>query len=265
MSKRTEEALQMLALTAHRYGLALTDAQNDIWLDDLRGLCEDYDCGLDTIKNAFRTHIRDPKHGSFMPKLADIVRHMPQGLSAYLDAASAWAIAIKATNEANSVCWTPLIARAFFDVEDLLKANDKFGARAAFVASYERAVLNDKALPRGLRECKWVMLLGKDVAMREVVRDQAIALGLFGGKQKTELLALQQNERVLLLDKPADHEEPVAPEVKEKVFAQIERMVGKITIKKAQEKIIEMQANMQIGITPTAAPMPPAQHLRLAA
>lgn len=242
MSKRTTEAMQMLALTAHRYGVVLTDAQTDVWLDDLRDLALDYSCGLDTIKAAFRAHIRDPKHGSFMPKLADIVRHMPQGISAYPDASAAWAIAIKAQDEANSVCWTPLIAEAFFEVKPLLDMRDTFGARTAFVAFYDRAVQTDKAKPAEQRRSAWTMTLGHDVQLREVVREQAVAQGL-----------LPAPEQPLALE----HDATVNPKVKAQVFAQIERLGHKITMVKTEQALVQ--------ITPSKAPMPPVECLRLAA
>jgi hypothetical protein len=240
---RTGEAAEMLHLTAMRYKQpALTEQEESLWLADLRELCIEHGCGLDTIKAAFRAHIRDPKHGSFMPKLADIVRHLPQGQSVYPEAAAAWAIAVKAQDEANSVCWTPLIAEAFFAAKPLLDARDTFGARSAFMAFYERAVQADKAKPVDQRRSAWTLTLGHDVQLREVVREQAVAQGLLPAPEAAPRLA---------------HDETVNPEVKARVFAQIEQLSHKIAMVKP--------ATVVPDIAQSKAPMPPVERLRLAA
>lgn len=244
-SPRTLEAIEMLHKVAKDHGApTLSPREIDDWLADLRELCMDYGVNLDVLKSAFKAHRRDPKHGIYpkMPLLADIVRHLPQGQSAYPESSAAWAIAIKAHDEASSVYWTPLIAEAFFEAKPLLDARDSFGARTAFVAFYDRAVQADKAKPVDQRRSAWIMTLGHDVQLREVAREQAVAKGLLPAPEKA--LAL-------------DYDDTVNPAVKAQVVAQIERLSHKIAIVKPAAALDE--------ITTSKQPMPPVERLRLAA
>ncbi len=243
-SPRTLEAIEMLHKAAKDHGAPpLSPREIDDWLVDLREICMDYGVNLDVLKAAFKAHRRDPKHGIYpkMPLLADIVRHLPQTASAYPEASAAWAIAIKAQDEANSVCWTPLIAEAFFEAKPLLDMRDTFGARTAFVAFYDRAVQADKAKPVEQRRSAWTMTLGHDVQLREVVREQAVAQGLLPAPESMPMLA---------------YDDTVNPKVKEQVFAQIERLGHKIAIVKPEQPL---------GDIPTSkTPMPPVERIRLA-
>jgi hypothetical protein len=242
-SKRTLEAIEMLHKAAKDHAAPpLSSREIDDWLNDLRELCMDFGVNLDAIKSAFKAHRYDPKHGSFMPKLADIVRHLPQGQNVYHEAAAAWAIAVKAQDEANSVCWTPLIAEAFFAAKPLLDARDAFGARSAFTALYDRAVQADKTKPADQRRSAWTLTLGHDVQLREVVREQAVAQGLLPAPEAAPRLA---------------HDETVNPEVKARVFAQIEQLSHKIAMVKPATAVPD--------IAQSKAPMPPVERLRLAA
>lgn len=124
------------------------------------------------FEGAIQAHLLDPKHGMFVPKPADIVRGLQgkQQADGRPNADEAWGIALQASGEEATIVWTPEIRSAWAAAEPIIsEANDKIGARKAFIAAYDRLV--DRARGQG-EPVKWEVSLGHDLQARE----QALAL-----------------------------------------------------------------------------------------
>jgi hypothetical protein len=97
----------------------------------------------------------------------------------------AWAIALQATDEADTVVWNEEIQQALSIARPILDAGDKIGARMAFRDAYERTV-------RTRREAgivpKWSASLGWDQERRIAALESAQAIGLLPAPQVAALL-----------------------------------------------------------------------------
>ena len=82
------EFVQLLTGTSEIYSKSITDFGIDMWFEDLK------DYPIERVKMAFKAHRKDPKNGQFMPKPADIVRHI-DGLPTEI-ATQAWLKVIEA-------------------------------------------------------------------------------------------------------------------------------------------------------------------------
>jgi len=97
----------------------------------------------------------------------------------------AWAIALQATDEADTVVWNQEIQRALSAARPILEVGDKVGARMAFRESYDRAVrLNRES---GVAP-QWSASLGWDQQRRTAALESAQSLGLLSGPQVAGLL-----------------------------------------------------------------------------
>lgn len=85
----------------------------------------------------------------------------------------AWAIAIAAQDEAETVVWTDEIAQAFGVAQPILDARDKVGARMAFRDAYERIIREGRAAGQ---QPRWTASLGHDPERRASALSAAIAL-----------------------------------------------------------------------------------------
>ena len=125
---------------------------------------------IEDFEAAIQAHLLDPKHGMFVPKPADIVRGLRYEADGRPVADEAWGIALQANSEDATIVWTPEIRSAWAAAEPIInEANDKIGARKAFMAAYDRLV--DRARGHG-EPVKWEVSLGHDPQLRE----QALAL-----------------------------------------------------------------------------------------
>ncbi|MFJ5320329.1 hypothetical protein [Pectobacterium parvum] len=99
-----------------------------------------FDIGL--IRQALSQWITDPDQGRYAPKPADIIRNIQRltGRPSWVSANEAWAIALPAQDEANTLIWTAEIAQAWRVAEPIFSDGDRVGARMAFIAAYDRLV-----------------------------------------------------------------------------------------------------------------------------
>lgn len=119
------------------------------------------------FERAMQAHLLDPKHGMFVPKPADIVRGLQgqQQNDGRPEADEAWGIALQASGEDATIVWTPEIRSAWAAAEPIiLEANDKIGARKAFIAAYDRLVERSRNQSEPV---KWEVSLGTDPHARE--------------------------------------------------------------------------------------------------
>lgn len=119
------------------------------------------------VRKAMQDHITGDR-GTFMPLPADILKSC-RGVSGHPSPDEAWAIAVSAQDEYESVLWTRQIAEASGIADPILATGDKVGARMAFLSAYER--ITKEGPP------SWFISLGIDQIRREIVIDKALRLG----------------------------------------------------------------------------------------
>lgn len=133
---------------------------------------------LALIEKAIQAHLIDPEAGKFktMVQPAHIVAQI-EGAAAQdgrPEADEAWAIAMRADDEAVTVVWTDEISQALSAARPVLANGDEVGARMAFKAAYGRLVTKAR---KEMRPVRWVASLGHDVAQREDALKQAVTQG----------------------------------------------------------------------------------------
>lgn len=162
-----------------------------IWFRALQG----YD--LRTVQAAFDAHVRDPQRGRFVPTPADLIAQI-EGLAAddgRPAADEAWAIAMRSTDEADTVVWTAEIAEAFGIARPVLLAGDEVGARMAFRDAYNRLVGEAR---RQRQAVSWSASLGFDPTRREKALSAAVAAGLLTAENAPDVPMLPAPEKALI-------------------------------------------------------------------
>lgn len=128
------------------------------------------------VRDAFSAHCADPVRGKFPPVPADLIAQIEA--SAQHDGRpgeeEAWAIAIRANNEAATVVWTAEAAEAFGICRPVLATGDEVGARMAFREAYRRLIAEARARREPVR---WSPTLGHDTAMRDEALTMAVEAG----------------------------------------------------------------------------------------
>lgn len=132
---------------------------------------------LADVRAALDAHVADPARGRFVPVPADLIAQI-QGAAAddgRPGAEEAWAIAMRAQDEADTVVWTEEISQARGIAQPILDAGDEVGARMAFKEAYGRIV--ERARQAG-KPVAWSASLGFDRQLREIALDAAVQAGL---------------------------------------------------------------------------------------
>lgn len=136
----------------------------DLW----QTILEPY--SIEQVRMALSAHMRESK---FPPMPADVVARMPKASDMRPEVDEAWAIAIRAADERETVVWTTEIAEAWHVAAPVFHG-DEIGARMAFKAAYARIVERN----RGLNASPvWVVSQGHDSARRKEVLARAVREG----------------------------------------------------------------------------------------
>ena len=136
----------------------------DLW----QTILEPY--SIDQVRLALSAHMRESK---FPPMPADVVSRMPKASDGRPEADEAWAIAIRAADEQETVVWTTEIAEAWAVAQPVFHG-DEIGARMALKAAYARITEQN----RGLNVApQWLVSQGHDSARRQEVVAQAVREG----------------------------------------------------------------------------------------
>lgn len=152
---------------------------------------------LSTVQAALDAHIGDPERGRFVPTPADLIAQI-DGSSrndGRPGAEEAWAIALRSTNEAETVVWTAEIAQALAIARPVLDAGDEVGGRMAFREAYGRLV--DGARRHGM-PAAWFASLGFDQRLRDQALTAAVARGLLPASDLPMLPAPEGPQLALL-------------------------------------------------------------------
>jgi hypothetical protein len=224
---------------------------------------------LDQVRSALDGHVRDPQRGRFMPLPADVIAQI-EGTAAAdgrPGAEEAWAIALRSSDENETVIWTREIAEALGIARPILKVGDEVGARMAFREAYNRLV--DEAR-RSHMPLSWEASLGYDPQRR----DEALRAGVEAGRlpqtalpapagPAVPLLTLAESPRVpehiraelrRLSDQlRAKHEEPSA-DAKAKAETEARRAASARQVEQyAQERGIDLKTHHAVVEAPPAA------------
>jgi hypothetical protein len=144
---------------------------------------------LSLVEKAIQAHLVDPEAGKFrtMVQPAHIVAQIEGAMTrdGRPEADEAWAIALRAQDEASTVVWTEEIAEALSAARPVLDAGDEVGARVAFRAAYNRLVSDAREQRRPAR---WAASLGHDPAQREQALQDAVQRNLLPAPQVAALL-----------------------------------------------------------------------------
>lgn len=176
---------------------------------------------LDAVRAGFDAHVKDRQRGRFVPTPADVLAQI-DGLAAddgRPGAEEAWATALRARDEAETVVWTAEMAGAWNVARSALDVGDEVGARMAFRESYGR--LTDAA--RAQRQpAAWSVSLGFDPQRREQAIDAAVAAGRLPLDHPHALPAPAAHARLTLVPPPGS-----AAAARERLQAMAEQLRAK--------------------------------------
>ena len=117
------------------------------------------------VRAGFDAHVRDTQRGQFQPMPSHILAQI-EGLSANdgrPGPEEAWAKALRAADEQNTVVWTEEMAEAWGIAQPVIANGDEVGARMAFREAYTRLI---DAARRARRAPVWMASLGFDMRQR---------------------------------------------------------------------------------------------------
>jgi hypothetical protein len=128
---------------------------------------------------------------------AAILRYLPKRRDERPEADEAWAIAVRAADERETVVWTTEIAEAWATAQPVFQLDDVVGARMAFKATYGRLIDQARAIGQFPQ---WVISQGFDAARRLEVTHDAVRNGRLQLNQLrvSELLLAGPDDRMSL-------------------------------------------------------------------
>ena len=155
--------IQMLCATAEAIGTQITPAAAALMANDLSGhTMEQIGLALAEVRRTARGRL----------VVGDVLRALAStdGRPARDEA---WAIALAASDEDDTVVMTNEIQLALSAARPVLDAGDKVGARMAFMSAYDRFV--DEAR-RDAEPVNWLVSLGYDASRRDAALQRAVQL-----------------------------------------------------------------------------------------
>lgn len=132
------------------------------------------------VRAALDAHVRDPKRGRFAPTPADVIEQLIGMASddGRPEPDEAWATAVQAASEWQTVVWSAETAQAWAIARPVLDAGDEVGARMAFRDAYRRLVDEARASRTPPR---WDVSLGWDMERRRIAIEAAVQAGRLSG------------------------------------------------------------------------------------
>lgn len=249
----------LLLTTMSVYGKQVTGDLVRLYFNALQAL------DLAAVKDALNRHVQDPEGGQFPPKPADLIKQV-QGVKAddgRPGRDEAWAIAMRATDEQDTVLVTDEILGGLFVAKPLLDVRDKVAARMAFIESYERLV--DIARRQG-RPGNWTVSLGDDKQRRTAAVEEGVRMGRLSRQQaEPHLLRIAQETQPIsreglaiagLLAGPSTGKPLEVPEIRRRL-AELKSGIGSSGWNEAERKhqqAVEVKADRDQRL---------AEHLKL--
>ena len=164
------------------YGKAPTGEEVADWYELLEGF------QLEAVAAAFKAHLTDPDRGQYLPKPADVIRHLPA--AAVHDGRpgpdEAWGLLLRfVTDEAETGVYTEEMRHGWQACDPILKQGDEIGARRCFLDAYSRAVQDARQQRQSVR---WNVTLGHDPQLRIQRLNEAISAGRLSADHASALL-----------------------------------------------------------------------------
>jgi hypothetical protein len=183
------ELVDAITLTAEVCGQVLSRAAAEMLIDDLAGFAEE---DLMAALARCRLELQGPL------RVAEIILRLEDGRPTPEEA---WTMAPR--DEQASVVWTEEVAHAWGVVLPLLEEGELSAAQPAFRDAYVKLVLDARLRREPVR---WMPSLGRDVAGRERVLREAVALGRLPAAHADQLLgaAELEDENVIVIEHAAD-------------------------------------------------------------
>jgi hypothetical protein len=152
---------------------------------------------LAVVATAFRRHLTDPHQGQYLPKPADIIRHLPVPRpedDGRPSADEAWGLLLRLVrDEAETGVLSEEIREGWQACGPVLSAGDEVGARRCFIDAYNRRV----QLARERHEpVRWTVTLGTDRQLRQERVSEAIKLGRISADHAQALLPGPSNASI---------------------------------------------------------------------
>lgn len=167
---------------------------------------------MESVRSALDAHLRDTKRGRFFPAPADLIEKIEGQASddGRPGAEEAWAIAIKASDELETVIWTDEICEAWGICRDVWNSGDQIGARMAFKEAYDRIVLVAR---RERKMVRWTASMGFDKEKRAIAMTKAAEQGRLIGSEAMQIA--HDTAKPLMLEDLSKSE--IAPEFRRKL------------------------------------------------
>jgi hypothetical protein len=142
---------------------------------------------LETVSMAMTAHIRDAQRGKFQPAPADLIAKIEGSApgDGRPGVEEAWALALLATDEHETVVWTEEMRDAFMLCRPVLERGDEVGARMAFKEAYLRMIVD---AGRANRAVRWELSPGRSGEKRALAIERAAAVGRLPAPQVSLLL-----------------------------------------------------------------------------
>lgn len=150
------------------YGRKITPAAAELWWSAFESH------SLAAVQVAFSRYVQDPEQGRYPPTPAAVMGCLPSTGPSRLSADEAWALALGAFDEADTVCVTDEILEAVAVASPVWESGDKIGARMAFKSAYER--IAGERRQHG-QSPTWRLSLGWDGERRTLAAQEALRLG----------------------------------------------------------------------------------------
>ena len=176
------EFAALLARTWIFYGKRPTGEEVAAWY----GLFESLP--LDALSTAFQRHLTDPERGQYLPKPADIIRHIT---AAQTDDGrpgpdEAWGLLLRVIrDERETGVLTDEMRAGWAACQPILDLGDEVGARRCFLEAYARAVAEAR---QQRQRARWTVTLGTDPALRQQRLAEAVEARRIGAEQVKALL-----------------------------------------------------------------------------
>lgn len=145
---------------------------------------------LEAIATAFKQHLTDPKSGQFIPKPADIIRHLQTHQSdddsGHPGPEEAWGMLSRLIqDEGETGVLTEEMREAWSRCSPILSMGDEVGARMCFLETYRKAV---RRAVEARKPPKWSLTIGSDAERRKTALIAAINAGRISSDYAARLL-----------------------------------------------------------------------------
>lgn len=142
---------------------------------------------IEAMQLALDAHVCSAERGRFMPLPADLISQLEAvRFDGRPRAEEAWAVAIGAMDENDTIVWTQETADAWYScANELMQAGDKFNASRGFIAKYDELVLVAR---KQNKPVVWLVAQGYDKDKRDQVVREAYKAKKISQSQAVALL-----------------------------------------------------------------------------